>query len=175
MDRQNRHHYCEGGCKTHTRRTYRLLYTEAAGGAGAREWINMSNTQTGRRIPFETGSINLHSVLALHRQHPLPTLDGMRQMLMLMFLSLPVFQDPAPWNVVWRGGELFPIDVGDGLTLEERPKPWEPQMVFRFSPGTCDAMSMQDYLSLVGLRASVIPSSPCSCARMSARLWAKRV
>ena len=123
MDRQNRHHYCEGGCKTHTRRKYRLLYTEAAGGAGAREWINMSNTQTGRRIPFETGSINLHSVLALHRQHPLPTLDGTRQMLMLMFLSLPVFQDPAPWNVVWRGGELFPIDVGDGLTLEERPKP----------------------------------------------------
>ena len=36
-----------------------------------------------------------------------------------MFLSLPVFQDPAPWNVVWRAGELFPIDVGDGTTLEE--------------------------------------------------------
>ena len=37
-----------------------------------------------------------------------------------MFLSLPVFQDPAPWNVVWRGGELFPIDVGDGTTYEGR-------------------------------------------------------
>ena len=68
----------------------------------------MSNTQTGRRIPFETGSINLHSVLALHRQHPLPTLDGTRQMLMLMFLSLPVFQDPAPWNVVWRARRALP-------------------------------------------------------------------
>ena len=41
-----------------------------------------------------------------------------------MFLSLPVFQDPAPWNVVWRAGELFPIDVGDGSTLEERGGDW---------------------------------------------------
>ena len=42
-----------------------------------------------------------------------------------MFLSLPVFQDPAPWNVVWRAGELFPIDVGDGTTLEERGGNWD--------------------------------------------------
>ena len=27
-------------------------------------------------------------------------------------------QDPAPWNIVWRAGELFPIDIGDGNTYE---------------------------------------------------------
>ena len=28
--------------------------------------FNMSNLQTGRRIPFETGSFNMHSLLSLH-------------------------------------------------------------------------------------------------------------
>ena len=27
MDRVNRHHFCVGGCKTHTRRSYRLVYS----------------------------------------------------------------------------------------------------------------------------------------------------
>ena len=49
-----------------------------------------------------------------------PEADLPRQALIIMFLSLPVYQDPAPWNVVWRAGELFPIDVGDGLTMEQR-------------------------------------------------------
>ena len=86
--------------------------------------------------------------------------------------------DQADIDCVWRiprASQQQGSSVAISAELEERPKPWEPQMVFRFSPGTCDAMSMQDYLSLVGLRASVIPSSPCSCARMRARLWAKRV
>ena len=46
--------------------------------------------------------------------------DATRQALMMMFLSLPIYQDPAPWNIVWRAGELFPIDVGDGTTYEDK-------------------------------------------------------
>ena len=139
MDRLNRHHFCLGGCKTHTRRSYRLLFAEsgsvaataaaAAGWVGRRsdafgdgvDFLNMSNTQTGRRIPFETGAFNMHSLLSLHAPPPRPTApDPLREALVLMFLSLPVYQDPAPWNVVWRAGELFPIDVGDGTTYEGR-------------------------------------------------------
>ena len=82
--------------------------------------MNMSNTQTGRHIPFETGSLNMHSLLSLQSAEEagasVTAATATRQALILMFLSLPVFQDPAPWNVVWRGGELFPIDVGDGKT-----------------------------------------------------------
>ena len=87
MDRVNRHHFCLGGCKTHTRRSYRLIYSSSrlpplaqplgvatpdpklgvgvgagAGGgaagasaregdpieAAARDFLNMSNTVTGR-------------------------------------------------------------------------------------------------------------------------------
>ena len=98
MDRVNRHHFCLGGCKTHTRRSYRLIYSSSrlpplaqplgvatpdpklgvgvgagAGGgatgasaregepteAAARDFLNMSNTVTGRRIPFETGSFSI--------------------------------------------------------------------------------------------------------------------
>ena len=139
MDRLNRHHFCLGGCKTHTRRSYRLLFAESgsvaataaatAGWVGRRsdafgggvDFLNMSNTQTGRRIPFETGAFNMHSLLSLHAPPPRPTApDPLREALVLMFLSLPVYQDPAPWNVVWRAGELFPIDVGDGTTYEGR-------------------------------------------------------
>ena len=129
MDRLNRHHFCLGGCKTHTRRTYRMIYDAAdpqrpsthtaASPVGGR--MNMTNTQTGRHIPFETGSMNMHTLLSLQGEPggvAVPAADAARQSLILMFLSLPVFQDPAPWNVVWRGGELFPIDVGDGLTME---------------------------------------------------------
>ena len=29
MDRVNRHHFCLGGCKTHTRRSYRLIYSSS--------------------------------------------------------------------------------------------------------------------------------------------------
>ena len=86
----------------------------------------------------------MHSLLSLHAPARAATTDPLREVLMLQFLSLPVFQvrsrgrgrvgdpntnpnpnpdpdpssnanqDPAPWNVVWRAGELFPIDVGDG-------------------------------------------------------------
>ena len=68
MDRLNRHHFCLGGCKTHTRRSYRLIYSAASNSSAARSTsgINMSNVQTGRRIPFETGSFNMHSLLSLH-------------------------------------------------------------------------------------------------------------
>ena len=131
MDRLNRHHYCLGGCKTHTRRTYRMIYDAAGPAAFASDpqatpkgRMNMTNTQTGRRIPFETGSINMHSLLSLQGEavgSAVPAARAARQSLILMFLSLPVFQDPAPWNVVWRHGELFTIDVGDGLTMEQRP------------------------------------------------------
>ena len=157
MDRVNRHHFCLGGCKTHTRRTYRMIYTaevppESADGpqmgaaafeddltltraapdaksvALVRGVMNMSNTQTGRHIPFETGSLNMHSLLSLQSAEEagasVTAATATRQALILMFLSLPVFQDPAPWNVVWRAGELFPIDVGDGTTLEERGGDW---------------------------------------------------
>ena len=65
--------------------------------------------------------MNMHSLLSLQTELPSlvpPAANIERQVLMLMYLSLPVFQDPAPWNVVWRGGELFPIDVGDGTTYE---------------------------------------------------------
>ena len=120
MTRLNRHHFCLGGCKTHTRRSYQMNYSVSKEG----DWVmNMSNMQTGRRIPFDTGSMNMHSLLSLHmgaaQQLP-PAQDISRQVLLLMFLSLPIFQDPAPWNVVWRAGELFPIDVGDGTTYEGR-------------------------------------------------------
>ena len=139
MDRVNRHHFCLGGCKTHTRRTYRMIYTaepppsgegaEAAPPALVRGVMNMTNTQTGRHIPFETGSLNMHSILSLQSSEEagatVAAAAAVRQALILMFLSLPVFQDPAPWNVVWRAGELFPIDVGDGTTLEERGGNWE--------------------------------------------------
>ena len=130
MDRTNRHHYCEGECKIHG--WIRLQYTASphCGSTGCHERIDMTRVrQNGSsifkhggtsQIPFETGSINLHSVLSLHREHPPPALDGTRQMLLLMYLSLPVFDDPAPWNVVWRGGELFNIDLGDGKTVDER-------------------------------------------------------
>ena len=137
MDRVNRHHFCVGGCKTHTRRSYRLIYSstdlssrevEGIGGSPqggrlvsvSRDFLNMSNTQTGRRIPFETGSFNMHSLLSLHAPARAATSDPLREALVLQFLSLPVYQDPAPWNVVWRAGELFPIDVGDGTTYEGR-------------------------------------------------------
>jgi hypothetical protein len=140
MDRLNRHHYCLGGCKTHTRRTYRMIYDAAdpenptartASLVSGR--MNMTNTQTGRHIPFETGSMNMHTLLSLQGEPVGAAVDAAeaaRQVLILMFLSLPVFQDPAPWNVVWRAGELFPIDVGDGLTMEQRPvqdgkSPWD--------------------------------------------------
>ena len=102
------------------------------GSTGCHERMNMTRVHNdgsswlkhgGSHIPFETGSINLHSVLSLHREHPPPALDGTRQTLLLMFLSLPVFDDPAPWNYVWRGGELFNIDVGDGIIVEERLDP----------------------------------------------------
>ena len=33
-----------------------------------------------------------------------PAISLTYQVLLLNFLSLPVFQDPAPWNVVWRAG-----------------------------------------------------------------------
>ena len=56
----------------------------------------------------------MHSLLSLHAPARAAATDPLREVLMLQFLSLPVFQDPAPWNVVWRAGELFPIDVGDG-------------------------------------------------------------
>ena len=130
MDRTNRHHYCEGECKIHG--WIRLQYTASphCGSTGCHERIDMTRVrQNGSsifkhggtsQIPFETGSINLHTVLSLHREHPPPALDGTRQMLLLMYLSLPVFDDPAPWNVVWRGGELFNIDLGDGKTVDER-------------------------------------------------------
>ena len=128
MDRQNRHHYCEGGC--HHPAHYRLQYIASPHcGTGCHERMNMTRVHNdgsswlkhgGSHIPFETGSINLHSVLSLHREHPPPALDGTRQVLLLMYLSLPVFDDPAPWNVVWRGGELFNIDLGDGKTVDER-------------------------------------------------------
>ena len=133
MDRTNRHHYCEGECKIHG--WIRLQYTASphCGSTGCHERIDMTRVrQNGSsifkhggtsQIPFKTGSINLHSVLSLHREHPPPALDGTRQMLLLMFLSLPVFDDPAPWNYVWRGGELFNIDVGDGIIVEERLDP----------------------------------------------------
>ena len=157
MDRTNRHHFCLGGCKTHTRRTYRMIYTaeppaddgehgaavaytpsDALGASPAsrslaprvvRGVMNMSNTQTGRHIPFETGSLNMHSLLSLQSPEEagaaVSASLATRQALILMFLSLPVFQDPAPWNVVWRAGELFPIDVGDGTTLEDRGGNWD--------------------------------------------------
>jgi hypothetical protein len=129
MDRQNRHHYCEGTCKHPAH--YRLQYIASphCGSTGCHERMNMTRVHNdgsswlkhgGSHIPFETGSINLHSVLSLHREHPPPALDGTRQILLLMYLSLPVFDDPAPWNVVWRGGELFNIDLGDGKTVDER-------------------------------------------------------
>ena len=140
MDRLNRHHFCVGGCKTHTRRTYRMAYTAAdPADAAAFElaprslrlgFMNMTNTQTSRHIPFETGSLNMHTLLSLTAGTAAPQKDKgetggdvTRQALILMFLSLPVYQDPAPWNVVWRAGELFPIDVGDGLTMEQRTPP----------------------------------------------------
>ena len=140
MDRTNRHHYCEGGwtlaqggCRSRDAH-YRLQYLASphCGSTGCHERMNMTRVHNngsswlkhgGSHIPFETGSINLHSVLSLHREHPPPALDGTRQMLLLMFLSLPVFDDPAPWNYVWRGGELFNIDVGDGIIVEERLDP----------------------------------------------------
>ena len=131
MDRVNRHHFCLGGCKTHTRRTYRMVYTGADPGAAdySRQlaaygdgFMNMTNEQTGRHIPFETGSMNMHSLLSLQGNEDqgaaAPAAAAMRQALIIMFLSLPIYQDPAPWNVVWRAGELFPIDVGDGTTYE---------------------------------------------------------
>lgn len=113
MSRTNQHHFCLGGCKTHTRRTYQMVYTASA----TSSLMNMTNTQTSRRIPFETGSINLHSLLSLHRLGRAPdgaatlvppAADAERQLLMVMYLALPVFQDPAPWNIVWRAGELLP-------------------------------------------------------------------
>ena len=52
MTRLNRHHYCIGGCKTHTRRSYQMHYRVDRVGGGA--VMNMSNMQTGRHIPFET-------------------------------------------------------------------------------------------------------------------------
>ena len=172
MDRTNRHHFCVGGCKTHTRRTYRMIYDAVDERAGSSSSVadlvhgsmNMTNTQTGRHIPFETGSMNMHTLLSLQGTakggiaagdgkdgggsssgggggtglgatvgstvRELDAAEAARQALILMFLSLPVFQDPAPWNVVWRAGELFPIDVGDGLTMEQRPvvkgqSPWD--------------------------------------------------
>ena len=106
MTRLNRHHFCLGGCKTHTRRTYQMVYTASA--HGDYSVMNMTNTQTSRHIPFETGSLNMHSLLSLHAQADdklPPAADIDRQMLLLMFLALPVFQDPAPWNIVWRAGE----------------------------------------------------------------------
>ena len=60
----------------------------------------------------------MHSLLSLHAPARAAATDPLREVLMLQFLSLPVFQDPAPWNVVWRAGELFPIDVGDGTTYD---------------------------------------------------------
>ena len=70
----------------------------------------------------------MHSLLSLQSAEEagasVTAATATRQALILMFLSLPVFQDPAPWNVVWRAGELFPIDVGDGTTLEERGGDW---------------------------------------------------
>ena len=90
----------------------------------------------------------MHSLLSLHAPARAAATDPLREVLMLQFLSLPVFQvrsrgrgrvghpntnphphphpdpssnanqDPAPWNVVWRAGELFPIDVGDGATYD---------------------------------------------------------
>ena len=117
MDRLNRHHFCLGGCKTHTRRTYRMIYDAAdpllaitpktAPLVGGK--MNMTNTQTGRHIPFETGSMNMHTLLSLQGEPggaAVGAADAARQALILMFLSLPVFQDPAPWNVVWRAGKL---------------------------------------------------------------------
>ena len=70
-------------------RPARDAHCAAPRGAGV---INMSNQQTGRRIPFETGSVNMHTLLAL-QTNPLPAAsDVLRQGFMLMFLSLPVFQ-----------------------------------------------------------------------------------
>lgn len=66
--------------------------------------MNMSNTQTGRHIPFETGSINMHSLLALQTGDDVgaavPAAAAARQALILMFLSLPVFQvrQTAQWH-----------------------------------------------------------------------------
>ena len=65
-----------------------------------------------RSFPCRIGSLNLHSLLSLHVATVAASADSLRQALILMFLSLPVFQDPAPWNIVWRAGELFPIDIG---------------------------------------------------------------
>ena len=56
-------------------------------------------------------------------------------MLLLMFLSLPVFDDPTPGNYVWRGGELFNIDVGDGIIVEERLPNGKPQ--HSIGPASC--------------------------------------
>ena len=132
MDRQNRHHYCEGTCRHPAHYRLQYLASPHCGSTGCHERMNMTRVHNdgsswlkhgGSHIPYETGSINLHSVLSLHREHPPPALDGTRQMLLLMFLSLPVFDDPAPWNYVWRGGELFNIDVGDGIIVEERLDP----------------------------------------------------
>ena len=96
MDRVNRHHFCIGGCKTHTRRTYRMIYDGAADPLEADGRMNMTNTQTGRRIPFETGSINMHSLLSLQGEPSgkdgVSAAEAARQALIVMFLSLPVFQ-----------------------------------------------------------------------------------
>ena len=95
MDRVNRHHFCLGGCKTHTRRSYWLAYHGSERGGSASlgsDFLNMSNVQTGRRIPFETGAFNMHSLLSLHTPPRTSASDPLRESLTLMFPSLPVFQ-----------------------------------------------------------------------------------
>lgn len=138
LQRTNRHHFCYGRCKTHNSRSYMLRYVAHSASADVDELVrhnwseaNVSaplvrgapqlvNSRSGRVLPYETGSINLHTLVMLQRSAYLSSaeLDLPRQHLVMMFLSLPVHQDPAPWNIVLRGGELFPIDVDAGQTYE---------------------------------------------------------
>ena len=89
-----------------------------------------------------------------------------------MFLSLPVFQDPAPWNIVWRAGELFTIDVGDGLTMEQRTVPdgksaWDVfAQKYIGSVNECYRMSLKALCGACGL------SRAGTKAKMAARAWA---
>ena len=71
MTRLNRHHFCLGGCKTHTRRSYQMAYSVSSSGRGV---MNMTNVQTSRHIPFETVTPAIFS----HRATPCPPASAAR-------------------------------------------------------------------------------------------------